>query len=477
MRSKMASIVRTGVATFVTCLFLMVTAVAEETPVRPNIVLILADDLGYKDVGYRKAEIKTPHIDSIAASGVRLEQFYAMPLCSPTRACLMTGRYPMRQGLQRLVVYPWSQFGLPQNERTLPQALKEAGYSTHISGKWHLGHHQRAYLPMARGFDEQYGLYNGAMFYFTHKIDGGLDWHRNQQPLVEAGYSTDLIGAEAVRMIEQRDSSKPMFLYVPFNAPHAPLQVPKKYLDMYPAITDVTRKTFAAMVTCMDDQIGKIKAELTKQGIASNTIIIFMSDNGGPLNSGASNGKLRGGKGLLYDGGMKVPCAVSWPGKIPAGVNCQETLHCADWYPTLLKLAGASVEQPLKIDGLDIWPVLAEGKPTPHAEILHNVTPNSGAIRVGDFKLVVNASQVLKDAKLYGKLSSRDPNVVQGPEVVELFNVRVDPIESINLAAQQPAKVAELRAKLDAYAREQVEPLIQPEPENFPYPEVWEPAE
>jgi arylsulfatase A-like enzyme len=277
-------------------------------------------------------------------------------------------------------------------------------------------------------------------------------------------------------MIEQHDSSKPMFLYVPFNAPHSPLAAPQKYLDMYATVADVKRRTFSAMVTCMDEQIGKIIDAIEARGITGNTIVIFHSDNGGPTGSGANNGKLRGSKGLLYDGGMKVPCAVKWPGKIPAGVNCQEPVHCADWYPTLLKLAGASLDQPLAIDGLDIWPVLAQRQRTPHTEILHNVTPNSGAIRVGDFKLVVNASQVLKDAALYGPLDKRDPRAADPvPEAVELFNVVLDPTESVNLADRLPFKVTELRTKLNAYGAQAAEPLAQPEPANFPYPEVWEP--
>src|SRR6266567_3746720 len=189
---------------------------------RPNIVFLLADDLGWSDVGFHGSEIKTPNIDKLAAAGARLEAFYVQPVCSPTRAALMTGRYPMRHGLQVGVVRPWAQYGLPLEERTLPQALQEAGYFTAICGKWHLGHFQRAYLPTNRGFSHQYGHYNGALDYFTHLRDGGFDWHRDDRACRDEGYSTHLLAREALRLVREHDGKKPLFLYVPFNAPHAP---------------------------------------------------------------------------------------------------------------------------------------------------------------------------------------------------------------------------------------------------------------
>src|SRR5947207_12709978 len=190
---------------------------------KPNILFLLIDDLGYTDVGFNGGDIKTPNIDKLAQSGAKLSAFYVQPVCSPTRAALMTGRYPMRHGLQVGVVRPWAQYGLPLEERTLAQALKEAGYETAICGKWHLGHFQRAYLPTQRGFDHQYGHYNGAIDYFTHLREGGFDWHRDDRINRDEGYSTHLIAREAVRLIQEQ-GKKPLFLYVPFNAPHAPHQ-------------------------------------------------------------------------------------------------------------------------------------------------------------------------------------------------------------------------------------------------------------
>ncbi len=200
---------------------------------KPDILVILADDLGWADVGWHGSEIKTPVLDKLAKAGARLEQFYVLPVCSPTRAALMTGRYPMRHGLQSGVVRPWAQYGLPLAERTLPQALKESGYATAICGKWHLGHFQNAYLPTRRGFDHQYGHYNGALDYFTHIRDGGFDWHRDDRVCRDEGYTTFLVANEAARLIREQPRNKPLFLYVPFNAVHAPHQVPEKYTAPY----------------------------------------------------------------------------------------------------------------------------------------------------------------------------------------------------------------------------------------------------
>src|SRR5262245_38951696 len=194
---------------------------------RPNVVFLLADDLGREDCGFMGGKaIKTPHIDQLAAAGATLDAFYVQPVCSPTRAALMTGRYPMRHGLQVGVVRPWAQYGLPLGARTLAQALKDAGYATAVVGKWHLGHFAPEYLPTRRGFDHQYGHYNGALDYFTHDRDGGFDWHRNDMVCRDEGYSTHLIARDAVQFVRDNAGKKPFFLYVPFNAVHAPHQVP-----------------------------------------------------------------------------------------------------------------------------------------------------------------------------------------------------------------------------------------------------------
>jgi len=432
---------------------------------RPNIIYILADDLGNADVGFNGGkEIKTPNIDKLAASGARLDQFYVQPLCSPTRAALMTGRYPMRYGLQVGVVRPWADYGLPLNERILPQALKEAGYATAIIGKWHLGHVQPDYLPTRRGFDVQYGHYNGALDYFTHQRDGGHDWHRNDKASYDEGYSTHLIAREAAQFVST--SKQPFFLYVPFNAVHAPLMSPEKYTAPYASLS-AQRRTYAGMLAVMDEAIGQIIAALEKRGVRNNTLVIFSSDNGGPAPGRVTdNGPLRAGKATLYEGGVRVAACVSWEGKIKANSAINAPLHIVDWYPTLLRLAGASLKQPLPLDGLDIWETLTQDKASPHAEILLNSTPNTGAIRVGDWKLILNGTIPANE-------NAQGQEVKPAQELVELFNLAKDPYEKLNLAAQQPEKMRALRARYDKLAAQAAAPKVKARAPDFKVPKVW----
>lgn len=440
---------------------------ASDAPKKPNVLFILLDDLGVTDVGFNGGDIKTPHIDKLARSGAKLGAFYVQPVCSPTRAALLTGRYPMRHGLQVGVVRPWAQYGLPLNERTLAQALRDAGYFTAIVGKWHLGHFQRDYLPTRRGFDHQYGHYNGALDYFTHVRDGGFDWHRNDKVNRDEGYATTLLGNEAVRLIEKQDGKKPFFLYLACNAPHTPLQALDEHLKMYEHVADKTRRTYCAMVSAVDEQIGRIVEALRKQGVLENTIIIFSSDNGGPLGLGATNGALRGGKGSLYEGGVRAAAFVAWPGRIKGGVTINEPLHMVDLYPTLINRAGGSLKQELPLDGKDIWDVLTKGAKSPHEEILLNVTPGGGALRKGDWKLIVGGNT--KD----DPGSKKDKKAKKDKASVELFNLASDPGEKTNLAEREPERVRELQVRLDAYAREAVPPKAAPKGKDFKSPKVW----
>ena len=455
------------------------TALAD-APAKPNIVFLLADDLGWADVGFHGPDIKTPNIDKLAAAGARLEAFYVQPVCTPTRAALMTGRYPIRYGLQVNVIRPWSQYGLPLEERTLPQALREAGYETAICGKWHLGHCQPAYLPMARGFDHQYGHYLGAADYYTHNNanGGGLDWHRDQKACRDEGYSTHLIASESVRLIEQHDAGKPLFLYVPFNAVHSPYQEPPAgYSAPYTNLKE-TRHVYAGMTAAMDDEIGRIVAAIGKKGLRQNTIFIFCSDNGGPHpGTVTSNGPLRGGKGSLYEGGTRVPACVAWDGHIAPGTVVNAPLHVVDWYPTLLKLAGATAGQKLPLDGRDIWPVITEGKPSPHDAILLNARSSDGAVRAGDWKLVRNGRFMdgddgEKPANRKAAQEERRKRRAASNEF-ELFNLAQDPNEKTNLAEEQPDKVRELRARLEVFEKEAVAPKTSPKPADYRVPKVW----
>jgi arylsulfatase A-like enzyme len=446
-------------------LALLAAAPAFAQPDRPNVVYLLADDLGRADCGFMGGtEIKTPHLDRLAAAGAKLDAFYVQPVCSPTRAALLTGRYPMRHGLQVGVVRPWAQYGLPLEERTLAQALKEAGYATAVVGKWHLGHFAPEYLPTRRGFDHQYGHYNGAIDYFTHIRDGGFDWHKDDAVCRDEGYSTHLIAQDAARFVAEHAGKKPFFLYVPFNAVHTPHQVPEEYLKPYAHLKGERRK-YAGMLTAMDEAVGRIVAAVEAAGARKNTLFVFSSDNGGPRPGVVTdNGKYRAGKGTLYEGGVRVAAFATWDGPIKPGSTVTEPLHAVDWYPTLLKLGGAKAEQKLPVDGRDAWPTLTQGKPSPHEAILLNTTPTGGAIRSGDWKLVVRNGTDDPDGG-----PAKNPDKTS----VELFNLKDDPSEQTNLADKQPARVKELRGRLAAYAGQAVPPKARPKPKDFVTPKVW----
>jgi arylsulfatase A-like enzyme len=427
---------------------------------RPNIVYIVADDLGWKDVGYHGSDIETPNIDKLAAGGARLEQFYAQPMCTPTRAALMTGRYPFRYGLQTLVIPSAAKYGLPTDEWLLPQALKQAGYYTAIVGKWHLGHADPKYWPRQRGFDYQYGPMIGELDYFTHEQHGVTDWYLNNKLLKEPGYSTTLLGNAAVKLIGAHNTTVPLYLYLTFNAPHTPYQAPQQYLDRYKNITDPSRRAYAASITAMDDQIGRVLDELQTKGMSGNTIIFFQSDNGGTRNAmfagegdmskvviPCDNGPYREGKGMLYEGGTRVPALVNWRGHIKPGTVIDGMMHVVDTYPTLLGLAGGKSDPNKPLDGLDMWPTLSEGKPSPRTEVIYNIEPFRAGVREGDWKLIW-----------------RTPL----PAAVELYNIPEDPSEKNNLASQNPDKVAELQKRANELAAVQVKPiLLQQEFEGF----------
>jgi arylsulfatase A-like enzyme len=422
------------------------------SPPRPNIVYIVADELGWKDVGFHGSDIQTPNLDRLAAGGARLDQFYAQPMCTPSRAALMTGRYPHRYGLQTLVIPSAGTYGLPTEEWILPQALKSAGYSTAIVGKWHLGHADRKYWPRQRGFDTQYGPLLGEIDYFTHSAHGTRDWFREEQPVREEGYVTRLLGDEAVRQIQRVDLSKPFFLYLAFTAPHSPYQAPKEALERYAKIADPARRAYAAMITAMDDEIGRVVRALEARKIRERTLVVFQSDNGGPreakftgevdMSKGSippDNGPYRAGKGTLYEGGTRVVALASWPGHIAPGSTAKGPIHIVDMFPTLARLAGASLEGHPPRDGMDVWPAMGEGAPSPRDEVVYDIEPFRAAARRGDWKLVWRATL---------------------PSQVELFNLAADPEEKSNLADREPQRVAELQKWIEALSREAAPPLL-----------------
>jgi arylsulfatase A-like enzyme len=291
----------------------------------------------------------------------------------------------------------------------------------------------------------------GALDYFTHIRDGKPDWYRDDQPLQEEGYTTHLIAKEACRLIRAQPTDKPLFLYVPFNGVHAPYEVPPQYKQAFPNLSG-NRQTMAAMLAAVDEAIGQITAALEEKGLRKNTLIIFSSDNGGPGPGKVSrNTPLRAGKGTIYEGGIRACAFATWPGHIPAGKIIAEPMHMVDWYPTLLKLAGVSLEQKLTPDGLDVWPMLTQGVKSPHdAILLAGTVPSRMAIRMGDWKLLLNASEQIAEETPAGG------DKVTGK--VELYNLAEDIGESRNLAAAQPQRVEEMRTRLEAFLKDAVPP-------------------
>ncbi len=416
---------------------------------RPHVLYIVADDLGFADVGFHGSDIKTPNLDRLAAGGAKLGQFYTQPMCTPTRAALLTGRYPLRYGLQTGVIPSGASYGLATDEFLLPQALKEAGYRTALVGKWHLGHADRKYWPRQRGFDSFYGPLVGEIDHFKHEAHGVTDWYRGNELVKEKGYDTDLLGAEAVRLVGKHDPATPLFLYLAFTAPHTPYQAPESFLAEYAHIADPARRAYAAMITAMDVQIGKVVAALEARGMRNDTLIVFHSDNGGTRDKmfageGAVSGDLppdnapyRAGKGTLYEGGVRVVALANWPGRIQPG-EAEGVMHVVDMMPTLAKLAGASLDRSKPLDGRDMWQALAAGG-TGRGEVVYNVEPTQGAVRDGKWKLVWH---------------------VVLPPRVELFDLDADPSETTDLAAKNPEKVAELQAKVVDLARTMAPPLF-----------------
>ena len=329
---------------------------ADQKPAPPHVVLIVADDLGWADVSYHGGYVKTPAIDRLAREGVELDRFYVCPMCSPTRAGLMTGRYPIRYGLARAVIPPWRNFGLDTAEVTLPQVLARAGYKHRgMFGKWHLGHLDAKWHPLARGFTHFRGHYNGAIDYFTHLREGERDWHVDYTPSDEQGYTTDLIADAASRFIAKHAKDGPLFCYVPFNAPHSPFQAPQKYLDRYKHLPEGRKRTLAAMITCMDDGIGRILAAIDRAGIKQNTLVWFFSDNGGIRGVAENNLPLRGNKLDVFEGGVRVPACVRWPAGLQGGRKVTAPLANIDVLPTLMRVAGIKEHGGRPLDGWTRW--------------------------------------------------------------------------------------------------------------------------
>lgn len=410
----------------------------------PNIVVILADDMGYADVGFNGCkDIPTPNLDALADSGVSFFQGYvSASVCGPSRAGLLTGRYQQRFGCgENAPEEGWPDkprcrdAGVPKSEQLISELLKPAGYRTGVIGKWHLGIDEPL-RPNSRGFDYYYGFLNGAhSFTHAHRVWGkhpGL-WpiYRNNEPLDYQGYLTDTFTDESVQFIE-RNKQRPFFLYLSYNAVHAPWQAPANVADKVSHIADKNRRVYAGMLVSMDNGIGRVIKALKDHGVYDNTVVVFLSDNGAPKTSSASSAPLRGFKGDTYEGGTRVPFVMSWPGKIKAGSRYNHPVSALDLAPTMVRLAGA---KPAKkgFDGVDLMPfVKGEKSGRPH-EVMWFRRDDDYAIRHKDWKLVWN---------------NGSPS---GTRKVELFNLADDPNEKTDLISKHPEKAKELQKQFDAW--------------------------
>jgi arylsulfatase B len=447
---------------------------------KPNIIIIVADDLGWADVGYHGSDIRTPHIDQLSSEGVILDRYYTAPVCSPTRAGLLTGRYPNRFGLRQTVIPPWSEFGVDLSEEYIPEMLKQAGYLNRaVLGKWHLGHAKKKYLPLQRGFTHFYGHYNGAIDYFTHEREGELDWHNDEETSHDKGYSTDLISDEAVKCIRSYAKQSPFFMYIAYNAPHGPLQAKEEDLLLYgydkskpifgktaegedgkgygsQGKGNTPRQTYSAMVTNMDRGIGRILQALKESGIEENTLILFHSDNGAAPNEGGSSGNLRGLKFQEWDGGVRAPAIVKWPAAFKGGRTIAQVTGYIDIAPTLREIAGVKTPPRNPYDGISMLPVWKGEK----KQIERNLYLGYGSVVNNQWKLVKANS-------------GNDKMKLPADMLIEILK---DPSEKSNVKDRFPKVYEELNKLVSAYDAIKPEVAVPPYGEgrkNFKAPKDW----
>jgi len=407
----------------VLALYCPLLAVTNASAPKPHIVMIIADDLGWNDLGFRKQnekEVRTPVLDNLAKTGRVLENYYVQPTCSPTRASFMTGRYPVHTGVANAIP-PDAAYGLPLNETTLAQLLRAQGYRTHAIGKWHLGFVSYAHTPTFRGFESFYGFYGGGEDYFVHRQHQAFDFRRDSREFCgkdcshvateDIGkYSTHLFADEAVKVISNHDLSQPLFLWLAFQAVHWPDMVPKEYSEPYAGVFDgdkefgERRQLFAGMLACLDEGVGRVLDALRSQGMLEDTFLIFTTDNGGPSDrdrkdetpTGSSNTPLRGGKGTIYEGGTRGTAIVSGAGLADMGTPVTGLMHAVDWVPTLLGMIGANIlpASTLPLDGENVWAGMSghDCSKSPRTLQYYGVAQSymhGPAVRLGNLKLVL----------------------------------------------------------------------------------------
>lgn len=423
-------------------------------PQQPNVVIMLADDLGWASVGYHSEKAETPNIDRLAREGIELDRFYVAPMCSPTRAGLMTGRYPIRFGLARAVIPPQRDHGLPVEERTLAEALAEAGYQHRgVFGKWHLGHHQRKWHPLEQGFTHFEGHYNGAIDYFDLTRNGEPDWHVNYEPTMRTGYATDLIAAAASEFIEKSaKEDAPYFCYIPFNAPHSPFQAKAEDIARYaPNEKKPNNATILkAMVWSLDEAVGKILDTIEKTGEADNTQVWFISDNGGVGSIRGNNTPLNGNKLTTFEGGVRVVACVRWPAEWKGGRKIENTMGYIDVLPTVLTSAGMDPKQGeipgRPLDGVPVNAVLkATAADFPERDWYSyqgqsSIEEETIAVKTAKWKLIVMGPDIRR-------------NGLTEKHEVHLYRMPDDLLEKDDLAERNPEVVQQLFAMLVAYRK------------------------
>uniref|UniRef100_A0A8C3G6B2 Sulfatase N-terminal domain-containing protein n=1 Tax=Cyclopterus lumpus TaxID=8103 RepID=A0A8C3G6B2_CYCLU len=466
---------------------------------QPHIIFILTDDQGFNDVGYHNPTIKTPTLDKLAAEGVTLENYYVQPICTPSRSQLLTGRYQIHTGLQHSIIRPSQPSCLPSHMDTLPERLRQAGYATHMVGKWHLGFYRKACLPTRKGFDSFFGSLTGSVDYYSYgSCDGpglcGYDLHDDEGVAwgQEGKYSTTLFTQRARKILESHDpTDRPLFLLLSLQAVHTPLQTPKSYIYPYRDMANVARRKFAAMVSTVDEAVRNVTYALRKYGYYRNSVIIYSTDNGAQPFTGGSNWPLRGRKGTYWEGGVRGVAFVHSPLLRRRRRVSKALLHITDWFPTLVGLAGGNASESHGLDGFDVWPAISEGRESPRQEILHNIDPLThkqhrqscsapwdasvqAAIRVGDWKLLTGdpghgdwvPPQVLPT--LPGRWWNLERGVSLFPRTstlknVWLFNITADPCERQDLADRRPDVVRRLMDRLASYNRTAVPVYFPPD--------------
>ena len=409
----------------------VVSAQSAATSPKPHIILFVSDDMGWNEVGYHGSKIATPHIDRLAKEGVQLDRFYVHPICSPTRTALMTGRSPARFGITGAI----GRGGVPLDEHFLPQTFQKAGYQTFMVGKWHLGERSDDYAPNARGFDHFFGFHGGGINYYTTDGSRARGWFRNGQSVAPQGYSTDLLADEAIKLLKNRNKKKPVFLYLPFNAPHQPAQASERLLEKYRKLGFFGRRVGqAGAIEAMDAAIGRVLATIEAEGISKETLVMFFCDNGsggGRRGSTALPGQLalRGGKGSVLEGGIRVPAVLRWPGVIRAGTKCNQLISAQDLFPTFAAAAGIKPANQKPFDGVNCWPAIIQNKPMKRPPVIVAGPSGDFAVLHDQWKLTWGQGQV------------------------SLYNVKDDPAESKDVTLNHPEVAAKLADNLAPFSK------------------------